>query len=50
VLPERLDHLYLGGGTLPEGTQQPAGLKYLYLDGGTLPEGIEIPAGCRVYE
>jgi len=50
VLPEELEYLHLGGGTLPKGTQLPEGLETLWLGGGTLPEGTRIPDGCEVYE
>ena len=40
VLPENLEYLSLGGGTLPEGTVLPENLRYLSLGGATLPDGI----------
>jgi len=50
AFPKGLRVLYLGGGTLPDGTVLPEGLKELYLGGSTLPEGTVLPEGLRVLD
>ena len=47
-LPEGLIDLYLGGGTLPDGTALPTGLLRLYLGGSTLLNGTVLPDDLRV--
>ena len=42
-IPEELECLFLGGGTLPDGVALPNGLEWLYLEGGSLPDGVVLP-------